>query len=840
MTGVSGSGKSSLAFDTILAEAQRRFLHTLSHYSRQFLEMQSRPSVRSVTGLSPAVSLAQNETMPSRRATVGTLTDLSELLGVLFARFGEQFCPKHDQPTSSLLPQDIAGHIAAGFSGKTVAVCAPVAEARKGTFKKQFTDLTAKGYARFFIDGQTVVLPPVPELAKDEKHTIKVIVDIIKVRAGNEARLLRSVETTAADGGGYVEVYVTDERGGLIESTRQTFSLSGACTVCGFSWPALDARNFSANSLGACLTCRGYGKLAEVGLEDDEAENEDDDSDDAAVADEAAPAAVCPDCRGSGLAPDLQAIRIANTSLPDCVLMPVTGLIQFMQGLKASRYYTNPAFARVHHEAEAALSRIANVGLGYLSLARRIRTLSGGELQRLKLAGILSGQLRGVLYVLDEPSQGLHPHEIDRVAAVLRQLCDRGNTILIVDHDEGLMRHADRIVDLGPGGGVRGGRLLATFHPQQAAAFAAQSETAAFLSASMGKSGAVKAAAAGSSVFKPESFVEVHAAHLHNLDISRVRFPLAGMTSVVGVSGAGKSSLVLSTLWQNLKLQVAHMQIRGGKKSGKRPAWHFCKEVTGFDSLDQVHLIDRKPIAKSGSSIPASWLGILTLIRDLYASLPEGQVLGLTARHFSLSVEAGRCPECKGRGEVSLKMRFLADARTRCPLCRGKRFKANVLNVKYLGLSISDVLDLTLDEAAAHFKNHKKIVSRLQPAVDLGLGYLKLGQPSVSLSGGEAQRLKLVPMLARAHGSTSLVILDEPTTGLHFRDVSRLLKVLRDLTNRGTTVIMIEHNAEVIAASDWIIELGPGAAKEGGRLLFEGPLAKFAAADTLSARYFRA
>jgi excinuclease ABC subunit A len=839
VTGVSGSGKSSLAFDTILAEAQRRFLHTLSHYSRQFLDLQARPSVRSVTGLSPAVSLAQNETMPSRRATVGTLTDLSELFGVLFARFGEQFCPKHNEPTSSLAPADIAGHITAAFSGQTVAVCAPVATARKGTFRKQFTDLTGKGYARFYVDGETLVLPPVPDLGKDEKHTIKVLVDIVKVRPGNEARLLRSVETTAQEGEGYVEVYTTDGSGNLQLESGQTYSLSGACSVCGFSWPALDARNFSANSLGACKSCRGYGTVAGADEPDDDESEDDGTEDDGGVAENETPVQACTACQGSGLDPDLRAIRIGGASILDWMLQPVSDLTRKMQELKSGPYAGNPAFMRVHQEAEAALARISHVGLGYLALARRVRSLSGGELQRLKLAGILSGNLRGVLYVLDEPSQGLHPQEIDTIAAVLRQLCERGNTILIVDHDEGLMRHADRILDLGPGGGVRGGRLLATFHPQQAAAFAAQSETAAHLALPHEQR---KTEALPARAFKPEGFIELQGAKLHNLDIDRVRFPLAGMTSVVGVSGAGKSSLVLSTLWQNLRLQIAAAQTRGPKRPKsppKPPPFYFCRQVSGFDGLDQVHLIDRKPIAKSGSSIPASWLGILTMIRDLYASLPEGQVLGLTARHFSLSVEAGRCPECKGRGEVSLKMRFLADARTRCPLCRGKRFKANVLNVKYLGLSISDVLDLTLDEAADHFRNHKKIISRLQPAVDLGLGYLKLGQPSVSLSGGEAQRLKLVPMLARPHGQTSMIILDEPTTGLHFRDVSRLLKVLRDLTERGTTVVMIEHNGDVIAASDWIVEIGPGAADAGGRLLFEGPLARFAAGDTLSARYFR-
>ena len=442
-----------------------------------------------------------------------------------------------------------------------------------------------------------------------------------------------------------------------------------------------------------------------------------------------------------------------------------------------------------------------------------------------------------MLYVLDEPSQGLHPSEIDMVAGVLKQLRDRGNTILIVDHDEGLMGHADWIIDLGPGGGVRGGRVLAKFKPKEAASFSAQSETAAFLAASKrrAKDKSLDVSISKLTIPTDQKFIEVFKANAHNLNVSQVKFPLGKMTAVAGVSGAGKSSLVLTTLYTNLYKQIQH---RITRSKGRAPELEHCSKLTGFEALEQVHLVDRKPIAKSGTSIPASFLGILTLIRDLYAALPEGQVLGLTPRHFSLSVEAGRCPECKGRGEVSLKMRFLADTRTKCPLCRGKRFKANVLAVKYLGLAINEVLDLTLDEALLHFKNHKKIVTRLQPAVELGLGYLKLGQPSASLSGGEAQRLKLVPMLAKQHGETSLVILDEPTTGLHFRDVERLLVVLHNLAERGTTIVLIEHNRDVFQAADWAVELGPGAAENGGQLLFSGPISDFKSANTLSAQSF--
>jgi len=828
VTGVSGSGKSSLAFDTILAESQRRFLHTLSHYSRQFLELQSRPLVRSVTGLSPAVSLAQNETMPSKRATVGTLSDIAELFGIMFARFGDQYCPKHGKPTSALSNEDIVFHISAQFAGKTIALCAPLVEAKKGTFKKQLLDLTTKGFTRFYIDNENLELPPIPELNKDEKHTIKTIVDILKIRSGNEARLSRSVAATLAEGQGYLEVALANDKGELDQKSLQVFSVRGACSTCGFSWPALDTRHFSANSLGACSVCDGRGYQDQGTSEVNDSDAEDDSGGSSETN-----GTVCLACKGTGLSDDLKAIKIEDCSVLECTELPISRVSKWLKGLESSKYFTNKAFRRVFDETLSALSRIEHVGLGYLALGRRIRTLSGGESQRLKLAGILSGQLRGVLYVLDEPSQGLHPSEIDMVAGVLKQLRDQGNTILIVDHDEGLMRHSDWIIDLGPGGGVRGGRVLAKFKPEEAASFSAQSDTAAFLSLVDNQSKFFNGEK--NVLTENQKYIELFKADAHNLKIDQVKFPLGKMTVVAGVSGAGKSSLVLSTLYYNLYLQIQHRTMR---KSGRPPELLYCDSITGYEHLDQVHLVDRKPIAKSGSSIPASYLGILTLIRDLYAALPDGQVLGLTSRHFSLSVEAGRCPECKGRGEVSLKMRFLADTRTKCPLCRGKRFKANVLAVKYLGLSIDEVLELTLDEAILHFKNHKKIATRLQPAVELGLGYLKLGQPSASLSGGEAQRLKLVPMLSKQHGDTSLVVLDEPTTGLHFRDVERLLMVLQHLTERGTTIVLIEHSRDVFHAADWVIELGPGAADAGGRLSFCGSSFNFKTAKTLSSSCF--
>jgi excinuclease ABC subunit A len=815
ITGVSGSGKSSLAFDTILAEAQRRFFYTLSHYSRQFLDLSSRPAVKQLSGLSPAIALAQNETQPSRRATVGSLTDVSELLGVMFARFGAQRCPEHGLPTEAQTAEAIAERLLATEGGKTVAITAPIAEAKKGNFKTQLTAYAEKGFLRAYVDGAVVALSPLPQLKREEKHTIKLIVDYVKLKDGAKARLLRSIATALGEGGGVGEWFPAGAEGRLDVEGGGAFATTGGCPVCGFSWPRLDSRHFSANSLGKCEDCGGYGILAdEVDEELDEAAAEADDEggDGAAFSPELPP---CPACRGTGLASRLQGLSLGGKTPHDVQLMAVDELVALLAGLREGPSSHNPAFVRVADEVAAALTRLSSVGLGYLHLARRVRSLSSGEAQRLKLANILGGSLRGVLYVLDEPSQGLHPTELERLWQALERLKAAGNTVLIVDHDEALMRRADWIVDLGPGGGARGGKLMAKFRPHEAKSFAGTSATARHLAmgARARAAAAVATVPAAASAPAKGGAIVIEGARLHNLKIERVAFPLNALSVVAGVSGAGKTSLAIGTLYGNLYERM------DDEKSKPR----HCKALTGEGAITSVYLVDRKKLAKSSVSMPASYLDVFGELRDLYASMPEAQVAGLTARDFSLSVEGGRCPECKGRGELALKMRFLADARVKCPVCKGHRYRSRALGVKYLGYSIAQALELTLDEVAEHFKTHKKITQRLAPALALGLGYLKLGQPSSSLSGGEAQRLKLVPLLARKHGAGSVVVLDEPTTGLHFEDVGRLIAVLRSLVEVGATVVAIEHNEDVIAAADWVVELGPGSAAAGGRLVYAGP-----------------
>lgn len=824
ITGVSGSGKSSLAFDTILAESQRRFFYTLSHFSRQFLDLGSRPDVRSIGGLSPAIALAQNETRPSRRATVGTLTDISELLGVMFARFGEPLCPKHFLPTASQSIDEIADHCLERHKEATVAICAPIAEAKKGNFTALLTAFAERGFLRAYIDGEMVSLAPPPRLAKEEKHTIKLVIDFVKVKAASRDRLLRSMDTALIEGKGVGEIFLATAKGEIDGKKGESFSTKSGCPECGFSWPKLDARYFSANSLGKCEKCQGYGTIGEF-IDDDDGNVSEEEAVGAAAFDLVG-AERCESCRGTGIDKHYAAIRMQNQSIQDCLSMPLGtlhGMLQSWSGIP--RLKDNAAFQRVFEEVFTSLGSINNLGLNYLNLSRRIRSLSGGEAQRLRLASVLGEHLRGVLYVLDEPSQGLHPLEIDRLWESIERLKQDGNTIIIVDHDEQLMKKADLIVDLGPGGGQSGGELMGTFHPRDAAAYAKVSRTAMHMSS--------KAAFLRHHIPKTtNNFLEIKGGRRNNLQSVNAKFPFGAMTTVTGPSGAGKSSLVLGTLFPNVAASLT-----GELKSGK--AYH-CDSISGLDALSEVVVIDRGPVAKSSVSMPATYLDIFGDLRELFAGLPEAQMRGLTVKSFSLHSEGGRCEECRGRGEVNLVMKFLSDARVPCSICHGRRYRPHMFDVRFNHLSMDQVLELTIDEALENFKNFRKIVRKLQPAVNLGLGYLKLGQPSASLSGGESQRLKMVPYLVKQRNAGSLILVDEPTTGLHAEDIQRLVKVLRTLVDQGATVVVIEHNAEVICASDWVVDIGPGSANEGGRVVYQGGLTSLVREDrSVTGKYLR-
>ncbi|RZA16333.1 MAG: hypothetical protein EOP10_24740, partial [Proteobacteria bacterium] len=589
VTGVSGSGKSSLAFDTVLAEANRRFFYTLSHYSRQFLDLGARPALRSASGLSPAIALAQNETQASVRASVASLSDIGEMLGVLFARFAEKRCPTHDLPTEARSLDEIVGFAKSQYFGRTIAVTVTIADQKKGQFKKQLEGFVKKGYSKAFIDGKLADIDPIPNLAKDEKHDISLIIDSLKVDPSKEQRLRRSIETSLNLGEGLACIHTVDTKGKLESRSGQHISLQSGCPVCHFAWPRLDTRHFSPNSLGRCEVCDGRGVII--------------DEDDDPKAEENFEPEACKNCAGTGLDPKLKSITFRGRSIQKFYMSTIKDLFEFASESVDSSLGDSAAVKLVLETLLNHAQRMMDIGLGYLHLGRRIRTLSNGEAQRLRLSAILNEHLRGVLYVLDEPSQGLHPREIDRLWKAIERLKSQGNTVIIVDHDPDMMRRADWIIDLGPGGGVQGGMLLAQFDPKEAKAYAKVSATAEHL---YNRLTSVARAPVKHS-FK--EFIQIDKPRLNNLKMAKARFPLGGLTVVSGVSGAGKSSLVLKTLFYNL-----HQEIKSkvwNKPKAKTVPW-FCSGFSGADAIEFCTLISRKPIAKSSVSMPATYLDIFT------------------------------------------------------------------------------------------------------------------------------------------------------------------------------------------------------------------------------------
>jgi len=800
LTGVSGSGKSTLAFDTLLQESQRRFFYTLSHYTRQFLDLGTRPKVRKMTGLSPAIGLTQNETFPSRKSTLATLTDLTELIGVLFSRFGTRLCPTHRISTVGNTKEQIVATITEHHAGQYVFLLAPLVTQKKGIFAKELTQWREKGFVRAWVDGAFVDLAQDHALEKEKKHTLKLLVDVIRIQEKSHARLLRSVTHTLEEGDGYGEFFFASQADFSRYDPKKAirFSTSEGCPTCAYSWPELDPRYFSANSLGACKPCNGYGAL-EV----------EPDSEEETVSVSPTSSPICSSCEGTGLDAMLRNIHLGGHSPLDWYSGSCDELLTKLARLQPEAA-SNPAYKRVLDEVEKILRRIHQLGIGYLQLHRRVRSLSLGEHQRLHLTGILSESLRGILYVLDEPSQGLHPHQLEELWHTFESLKAAGNTLVLVDHDGYFIEKADYVIDMGPGGGKQGGHIVYAGPPKKSPpsslppAFHPHSEA-------------------------PAAYLEIRQAHLHTLQIPSVSFRLGALNLVTGISGAGKSSLVLQTLYPNL---LAAIQAR------KRPTWIHCKELRGWESLVSVELIDRKLLHKSSASTPATYFDIFPLIRDLFSQSTEAQLLGLTSRHFSLHAEGGRCEVCKGKGLILHTMRFLAETKSPCPNCEGRRFKTYLEQIHYRGVSIADVLQMTLAEAHGFFAHHRKISQRLQPAIDLGLGYLSLGQPTSTLSGGEIQRMKLVPYFAKRTVEHTLFILDEPTRGLHEQDIVLLLACLRTLLAKGATLIVLEHHVGLMKVSDWLIDLGPGAAEKGGRVLYQGPPAGLKKVkESLTAKY---
>ena len=857
ITGLSGSGKSSLAFDTIYAEGQRRYVETLSTYARQFLDQMERPDVDSIDGLSPAISIEQKTTSRSPRSTVGTITEIYDYLRVLYASIGVPHCPVCGNEISRQTTEQILKHVLAMKPEDRIMVLAPVVRGRKGEYKKDIEQLARQGFVKARIDGVLRALDEEITLDRRKNHTIEVVVDRLLVKSGIEKRLEASIETATKLANGLVLIAV-------VNGEERLYSQKLACTECGASIPQLEPRSFSFNSpYGACEECHGLGstwafdaakvvadpgkplpeglgpaagstqmehRLKETakqnrinlakpfeelpkkaqGLLLEAAIQQLDESYKTAPEayrewlEEYMSPAECGACHGRRLRPASLAVRVKNFSIAEFTELSISRALIAARNWELDGRETQIA-GRVVDEIRRRLEFLSAVGLDYLSLERSAATLSGGEAQRVRLATQIGSKLRGVLYVLDEPSIGLHPRDNGRLLDTLTRLRDMGNTVLVVEHDAETIERADYVVDLGPGAGRLGGELVAAGTPAEIAANPA-SLTGRYLSGALEIAVPAERRAAGAKK------LVVRGAREHNLKNIDVEIPLGLLTVVTGVSGSGKSTLINETLYRSLAREIYG--------SHDEPGEHDA--IEGIANIDKVIRIDQAAIGRTPRSNPATYTGLFTPIRDLYAMLPESRERGYKAGRFSFNVKGGRCEACQGDGLKRIEMNFLPDVYVTCDVCRGRRYNRETLQVKFKGHSIADMLDATVEEALELMENLPQIRVKLQTLYDVGLGYVHLGQSSTTLSGGEAQRIKLAKELSKRQTGRTFYLLDEPTTGLHFADVGKLLDVLRRLVDLGNTVVVIEHNLDVIKTADYIIDLGPDGGEYGGRVVASG------------------
>lgn len=813
ITGLSGSGKSSLAFDTIYAEGQRRFLEGLSSFSRQYMVQFKKPEVESIQGLTPAIAIEQKTTNTSPRSTVGTITGIYDFLRLLYARVGTPKCPIHHLDVKSSDTETVLGQLLSSHLGQKIQILAPVANQKKGEFQKELRYWESKGFVRAYIDGAWVEISTLNKLAKTKPHDIDVLVDQLPVEERFSHRIKNSLNRAFDIASGLVSIVFMDSK------EKVLFSLESSCPMCGFSFPELDPNHFSFNNpRGACEECKGLGTtdIEEVAIILDgtdgektqvskfkyKNQKEDSHSDE----DDEVPThlTVCESCQGTRLNIKARSVFIAEKHIADLSLYSLSKLKTFLSELKLNGRDFEVG-DKIIKQILSRLTYIENIGAGYLSLARSSATLSGGESQRIRLATQLGASMVGVLYVLDEPSIGLHPRDHHRLLNHLNEIKKRGNTIIVVEHDEETMESADFIVDIGPGAGEFGGQVQATGNIESIKKNP-QSLTGQYLSQQKRIPYPQRRRS------EDNGRVVLKKASGHNLKDVNAEFPLGKLIGVSGISGSGKSTLIIDTLYPALSSKVY------GFEKYTEP----YDSLTGHEGLDKVIQINQNPIGRTPRSTPATYVGLFPLIRDLYARLPDAKVRGFKPGHFSFNVKGGRCETCRGHGQVKIEMHFLADVYVPCEDCRGRRYNSSVLTIKFKDLSIADVLEMSVSDAKEFFKNQSQIYAKLKTLDEVGLGYLRLGQSSLTLSGGEAQRVKLSRELSKRSTGKTFYILDEPTTGLHFEDIRKLVELLHRLVDQGNTVLVIEHNIDVLKNCDHIIELGPEGGEQGGLVTFQG------------------
>lgn len=798
ITGLSGSGKSSLAFDTLYAEGQRRYVESLSAYARQFLEQMEKPDVELIEGLSPAISIEQKGISRNPRSTVGTITEIYDYLRLLFARVGKPYCPQCGKEISSQTIQQIADYLIDLPEGTPVILFSPIVRGKKGEYRKELEGLRREGFVRVRIDGTLRDLEETVHLDRNKKHTIDVVIDRLVIKEQIGRRLTDSLELAARMANGVIGVGIDDKR-------EMLFSQKATCIDCGISYPDIAPRMFSFNSpYGACPMCGGLGIAGDglthgIGDNDTLATNGRDET-----MESDSNGAPCPACEGSRLRRESLSIKVNGVSIGDVAKMSTGGALHFFQDLQLDGRNRQIA-APILKEIIERLTFMVDVGLDYLTIDRKALTLSAGEGQRIRLATQIGSSLVGVMYVLDEPSIGLHQRDNLRLLKNLNRLRDMGNTVIVVEHDESTILAADFVVDMGPGAGVQGGHIIFSGPPSEITK-ARNSLTGRYLS------GDLAIPVPGKRRSPTREHLVLRGVRTNNLKDIEVTIPLGIFVCVTGVSGSGKSSLVVDTLFRVLSRRLYHSKTVGGS----------LRSVDGLSNIDKVINIDQMPIGRTPRSNAATYTGVFGLIRDLFSQIPEARMRGYKPGRFSSNVKGGRCDSCQGDGVIKVEMHFLPNVYVTCEICGGKRYNRETLEVKYRGKNIHDVLDMTVSQGLSFFENIPSIKNKLQTLQDVGLGYIKLGQSATTFSGGEAQRIKLSRELSKRGTGRTFYILDEPTTGLHFADIQKLLEVLNRLLDAGNSVLVIEHNLEVIKSADHIIDLGPEGGDRGGEIVATG------------------